>query len=257
MKTFRLLLVLLTLTSCCYTSKSNKNFLNGNVKSTTENSVSFSFNEQGVVERTPFSKIKSEFGTSNNILKKTEESLSFDEIAYTTYNYDRCNNLLRKDVTRITNDEEMNSETQYEYENNLLAKTHFESISEDWSYCASEQYTYDSEDNLILSKTTILLIDTKTKDTIEKSIQTDKYNENEHIRYSNIFDSNNPNKDKAVEYFYQGDQLIKLKEYNYKSKLTNTMRFEYKLDEMNNWIEQKTFNNDTLSFITTREIEYY
>jgi hypothetical protein len=58
-----------------------------------------------------------------------------------------------------------------------------------------------------------------------------------------------PSENDITEYFHKAEDLIKTLEYNQNDSLIATYRFEYKKDQIGNWIERYIFKNDKLNSI--------
>jgi hypothetical protein len=117
-------------------------------------------------------------------------------------------------------------EYQYDSRNNAIEVDGWNSTdSLTKTHTLKNLYEYDGKDNVINEKHFDI-------NGILTEMQTSKYNDNNHLISSEIFTKgNNPENQKLT--------------------------YSYDFDKMNNWVNQRIFNNDTLIGIKARAIEYY
>ena len=204
--------------------------------------------------RDTISVVKRNYNDRNQIVERNEDFTFSDETMNITYEYNRCNRL-EKERVKMSFDSSV-VDVDYIYKGSLLKQTISESSRDSITFEQIGLYKYNTDKKLIENSTAQLFIDLKTGDTIKNSLQIDKYNQNEVVIESEIKYQEKPTKNGRTEYFYKAEDLIKTLEYNQNDSLITTYRFEYKKDQIGNWIERKTFKNDKLNSIKMWNIVY-
>jgi len=195
-------------------------------------------------------------GKVNKIITKTYMRNKPIETITSNFSYNSKRQIL-KELTDMESDKNK-FEINYFYENDLLHFVAMKDSLEDFTFEINEKYNYDSNGKLKFRESFQLSYDFINKDTLslqkvkftydnnEKQIKADwseKYGE-----YPNMIED------------FTNDSLgnvIKTISYDKLTKILDTTfyKYEYEYDIKKNWIERKTFKNDTLFQITKRIIE--
>jgi len=148
-------------------------------------------------------------------------------------------------------------EIDYIYKDDKLSEWKSLSEFDDFIIDMNEKYYYSTENKLTKRNYQYFSLDINNKDTISQQIAVFLYDSNEvqiESDWSDAFDDYSNFK----EYYFYNDSelLVKKNKYHKISKEIDSFIFKYKYDNNNNWIERKSFENDTLKRITERKIEY-
>jgi len=161
-----------------------------------------------------------------------------------------------KEITD-TKSNKTNFEINYYYKNELLDVIKMRDTLEGFILELTENYSYDANDKLKLRESNQLAYNQIKKDTFSFQKVIFKYDKNEfqiESDWNELF-SDFPN----LKEYYKNDSLGLLQEtisFNKLTKKTDTIIYIYKYDINNNWINSKSFKNNTLDQITDRVIEY-
>jgi len=254
MNKFQAFIISLILIGCCGETELPENGLKGDVKMLTEYNARIIYDSINNPIRDTISVVKRYYNKQNQIVERNEEYTFSDETMDITYEYNRCNRL-EKELVQMSFDSNA-VDVDYIYKGPLLTKTISESSRDSTTFKQIGLYSYNSDKKLTQNTLSQLFIDLKTGDTIKNSLQTDNYNEKGILTESEMKYQEKPIQNGRTEYFYKANDLIKTLEYNQNDSLISSYRFEYKKDEIGNWIERKTFKNDKLNNIKTWNIVY-
>ncbi len=247
-------IISLLLIGCCGETELPESGLKGDVKMLTEYDIRIIYDSINNPIRDTLSVVKRYYNKRNQIIKRNQVYTFADETMDITYEYNWCNRLEKEQVKMSFDSSAV--DVDYIYKGSLLDKTISESSRDSIAFEQIGLYKYNSEKKLIENSVSQLFIDLKTGDTIKNSLQIDKYNKDEVVVESEIKYQEKPSENGRTEYFYKADDLIKTLEYNQNDSLIATYQFEYKKDQIGNWIEIKIFKNDKLNSIKMWNIVY-
>jgi hypothetical protein len=194
------------------------------------------------------------YNFKNQIIERKQKMIFDGQEMNIKYDYDRFDNLLKERVKMSFNNSTFN--VDYVYKNNILQKTTSKSISDSLEFKHVEFYQYDSQKQLIESSLSQLFIDQGNGDTLRNSKQITLYDKNRRPMKSTIKFHNRTDKNSTTKYYYKGDELDRIEEFDGNELLISKESFKYKKDKFENWIERKLFKNDTLNSIIIRKIVY-
>jgi len=152
-------------------------------------------------------------------------------------------------------EDSMTFRVYYHYKDTLISKIQSLSFLETEKIEYIENYYYRSNNNIDFREMRNLGIDTISKDTIYSQLAIFKHDINGYLIESDWTNLNNDFNKKEI--FTNDNKGFMKKEISI-NRLTNkidTTRFEYELDNNDNWIIAKSFKNDSLIQITKRIIE--
>jgi|TARA_B110000908_G_C10121295_1_gene387729 hypothetical protein len=247
-------IISLLLIGCCGETELPESGLKGEVKMLTEYNVRIINDSINNPIRDTLSVVKRYYNERNQIIERNQVYTFTDETMDIIYEYNRCNRLEKEQVKMSFDSSAV--DVDYIYKGSLLNKTISESSRDSITFEQIGLYKYNSDKKLIENSVAQLFIDLKTGDTIKNSLQIDKYNQNEVVMESEIKYQEKPSENGRTEYFYKSEDLIKTLEYNQNDSLIATYRFEYKKDQIGNWIERSTYKNDKLNNIKIWNIVY-
>ena len=247
-------IIYLLLVSCCNESELIKSGLNGKVKMLTEYDISVKSDSMNILILDTLSTVEKHYNDLNQIVERNQKYSFVEETMDITYEYNRCDQIQKENVKMSFNDDAM--VVNYIYENSLNKKSITESIKDSISFIQIGLNKYDANKKIIESTLSQIFVDLKNNDTIKNSIQIDKYDKNGFLKETVYEFSVNPEKNNRTEYFYEEEELVEIKDFDKNNSLISTTRYEYKYDDLDNWIEQKAFEADKLKTIKARIIEY-
>ncbi|CAM1366420.1 conserved hypothetical protein [Tenacibaculum litoreum] len=193
------------------------------------------------------------FGKNDQIIYQKRET-SFDnqnmKIDY-IYNSD---NQLKKEIVKMSTDS-LPLEVNYSYKNSLLFQSSsiLDKNNEKFEQIETQYYRKDKTKKM--SSMSQIYVNKISKDTITNSLVNAYYNKDEINDSIVIINLKRQGLKTKTIYQYNGSEMILAKEFNNNSLVSST-KFEYKMDEFDNWIEKRIIENEVLRTIAIREIYY-
>ncbi|WP_417237465.1 hypothetical protein [Bizionia paragorgiae] len=193
------------------------------------------------------------FGKNDQIIYQKRET-SFDnqnmKIDY-IYNSD---NQLKKEIVKMSTDS-LPLEVNYSYKNSLLFQSSsiLDKNNEKFEQIETQYYRKDKTKKM--SSMSQIYVNKISKDTITNSLVNAYYNKDEINDSIVIINLKRQGLKTKTIYQYNGSEMILAKEFNNNSLVSST-KFEYKMDELDNWIEKRIIENGVLRTIAIREIYY-
>lgn len=247
-------IISLIIIGCCKETDIANSGLNGKVKMLTQYNVSVKSDSMNSLILDTLFTVKKYYNDLNQIVERNQKYSFVDQTMDITYEYNRCNQIQRENVNMSFNSDAM--VVNYIYENSLNKKSIAESITDSISFIQIGLNKFDANKEIIESTLSQIFVDLKNNDTIKNSIQVDKYDKDGYLKETAYEFSANPEKNSRSEYFYEGEELIKIKDFDDNNSLISITRYEYKYDDFENWIERKAFEGDKLKTIKARSIVY-
>jgi len=256
MNKLKIIIILLLFTCCCGDTELLDHGLNGNVKMLTEYNITIKYDSLNSPIRDTLSVTKKYYNDRGQIIERNQNIIFPDEIIKMdiTYEYNGCNRL-QKERVKMSFDS-IATEVNYIYKNSVVEKTIAESTRDSIYFKQIGLNQYDANKKLTESSISQIFINLKTVDTIQNSLQIDKYDEDRFLTDSEFKFYKKPNKNYRSEFIYDGDELITINDFDRSDSLTLMIRFEYKTDTLSNWVVRKSFENNKLNTIKIRKITY-
>ncbi|GEM_PF-4335471 len=117
------------------------------------------------------------------------------------------------------------------------------------SYLGNYKYQYEYNEAGLQSKTFEIV------DNTILSMSLFSYDSKKQLIDESIYDDSTLVSQRTIEYDDKGN-IVKQKTKKNNSKSIYELKFEYKYDEYNNWIESKYYQNNTLRCVTNRKLMY-
>jgi len=194
------------------------------------------------------------YTNNGQITKRIQYNLFSDESMIIDFKYD-YRKRLKKEIVELVNDS-ITFTVDYYYNGKLLEKTKSEFSDKEFLSRQIGKYYYVSINKL--EKSTLLqqFIDLETQDTMTNTFELNKYNDNNQVIETILYDSLNLFRNRIFKYDYKDERIFKTTEYNQHDSLVSMTLYEYRLDKFENWIERKTIKDNELTTLIKREIEY-
>lgn len=193
------------------------------------------------------------FGKNDQIIYQKRKTL-FDnqnmEIDY-IYNSDYQ---LKKEIVKMSTDS-LPLEVNYSYKKSLLFQSSsiLENNNEKFEQIETQYYRKDKTKKM--SSMSQIYINKTSKDTITNSLVNAYYNQDEINDSIVIINLKRQGLKTKTIYQYNGSEMILAQEFNNNS-LVSSKKFEYKMDEFDNWIEKRIIENGVLRTTAIRKIYY-
>ena len=190
----------------------------------------------------------------NQIALQTRRTLFDNEQMEIDYVYDSSDRL-KQEIVKMSTDS-MPIKVNYSYKNSLLFQSSGIMDNATERFEQIENYYYRNNKTKEKSIMRQIFIDKETNDTIRNSTVITYFNTNKKIH--SILSINLRRQGQSRKSVYESDRknFIGLKEYNEKDSLLSNQKFEYKIDQFDNWTEKKIIENGTLKTVIIREIKY-
>tara|TARA_R110001583_G_scaffold192204_2_gene358479 strand:+ start:458 stop:1222 length:765 start_codon:yes stop_codon:yes gene_type:complete len=251
----RLLTLFLTICifGCCDKRELLDNGLTKSVSNLTEYTIQVKQDSTGNRFLDTLVKTKKAYNNFDKILSRYQYNIFADENIDIDFTYDNENNLIKETVG--LSKESKPIIVSYTNENSKLKSSHSESEYDDFYSKQIGNYEYSLFGNLKESTLSHLFIDKETKDTITNTFEVSDFKD-ELVTKTNFINHLKPERNRTLEYEYDCGTLTEMRTYNHKDSLISTTKYEYELDEYENWITKNSFENRNLTYIQTRIINY-
>ena len=173
------------------------------------------------------------------------------EIEYVYDYFDR----LKQEIVKMSTDS-LPFKVNYAYKNSLLFQSSgiLDNETERFEQIETHYYRNDvSKEKSIMRQ---IFLDKETNDTIRNSTVNTYFNTEEKVDSILSFNLGRQGQSRKAVYEFDGKNFIELKEYNDTDSLLSNQKFDYKMDEFDNWTEKKVIENGILKRIIIREIKY-
>ncbi len=258
MKKVLLFFLLIIISSCCNTSDRvarNEYGLKGNVKQISQYAFLKNDSLTQDLDNDTISIKKSYFNQNGKIEKIIIQYTFNGESVISDFMYDQKSNLINE-IVKSYDDSSFEVNYYNDYKDSLIISTNSTAMVDSLVFKNKTIYEYNSKDILKRSEVSRIHFDLETNDTIGNSVEIYNYDSNGYLKKARVkyLDS----LDKSEKYIYKRNcEGLLLSTKSYKSnKLISKFINEYSFDEMDNWIEMKVFQKDTLRKIFSREIVY-
>ncbi|CAM1340429.1 hypothetical protein [Tenacibaculum aestuarii] len=194
------------------------------------------------------------FGKNDQIIYQKRETLFDNQNMKINYIYN-SDNQLKKEIVKMSIDN-LPLEVNYSYKNSLLFQSSsiLDNNNEKFEQIETQYYRKDKTKKM--SSMSQVYVNKISKDTITNLIVSAYYNQdelNDSIVTINL--KRQGIKTKTI-YQYNGNKMILAQEFDNNDSLASSKKFEYKMDEFDNWIEKRIIENGVLKTIAIREIYY-
>ena len=200
----------------------------------------------------------SEFNKSGFLKKRYTYTENNKTEVISKMKYDFKGNLKSEVVTTNRNDEKIELKYQTKYENGLLVELYGTSILDDITETHSIKYFYDNDKRIIKEVVEIIAINNDETSAFSfKEIS--NYDSQEYIK-DRVIEYSRELEIEPIKYIYDRNHegaIIKVREFDNKNLLKETIDYKYKLDKKKNWINREIIIREKITSITERKIEYY
>lgn len=257
MKKIFLILTSVLFIGCCNKPKLLDNGFTKKVDKVTEYIISVKYDSlNNQVKDTLV--ITNYFYNSKDVAIKSTKEMFFSgekSIIEISFVYDHLNKL-KKEIVTLPNDT-ITAEVNYYYTGSLIQYTKSETINSEFIFYQVGNYKYHHNKNLKEISTSHIYIDVESNDTIMNRLELWKYNERGIISDGETIDYRNQISNSKFNYKYKcNGEIDELKEYNYRDSLISTEYFKYTNDTFENWTTRETFENNKVTKIRLRSIQY-
>jgi len=194
------------------------------------------------------------YNDNDQITHLNQLSLLINEKMEIDYSYNEFQKLI-KETVKLSEDS-LPFTVDYFYKDTLLDKSIAIVNYPNQKFEQIETFHYRENNTIEKKITTQIFIDLETSDTLSNSISTSFYDRNEIATKDETVNKTDPKKSRKIVYKYDNLNIIGLKEYDNNDSLLSTLKYEYELDEFDNWIERRIIENGKLDRIISREIDY-
>ncbi|MDQ0337120.1 hypothetical protein J2Z57_003582 [Formosa algae] len=198
-------------------------------------------------------KTKKTYNSLDKIISRYQYNIFADENIDIEFTYDNENNLIKETVGLSKDTEPIT--VSYTYKNSKLKSSQSESEYNDFYTKQVGNYKYGFFGNSKESTLSQIFIDKETNDTITNTFEISDF-KTELVTKTKHIDYLKPERNITLEYEYDCGTLTEMRKYNHKDSLISTTKYEYELDDNQNWITKNSFENGNLTYIKTRIINY-
>lgn len=241
---------------CCDNYEVPNSEFNSNVKMIIEHSIKVEYDSTNSLIKDTLTRTEKKYNKNNQIVELNQRTLFDNETMDIEYEYNRCNRLLRESINLSFYDK-MKTVIDYNYDTPHEVKSVGETKWDSLYFKQIGIDKYDADNRLMHSSISQIFVDLVNNDTVENSLQVDRYNKDQRVKESEFKFYTEPSKNTRTEYFYEEKELVKTKYFNQNDSLISIVSFEYEKDTLGNWIERKFFENNKLETIKTRKIVYW
>ncbi len=194
------------------------------------------------------------YRNDDQIARQTRKTLFDNEQLEIQYIYDSAGRL-KQEVVRTSTDS-LPLKVNYSYKNSLLFQSNgiIDNETERFEQIETHYYRNDKTKEKSIMKQ--VYFNKETNDTIRNSTVNTYYGTNEKVDSILSINLHKPGQNRKAVYEFDGKNFIGLKEYNERDSLLSNQKFEYKMDQFDNWTEKKVIENGILKRIIIREIKY-
>ncbi|WP_299228304.1 hypothetical protein [uncultured Psychroserpens sp.] len=251
----RLLTLFLTICifGCCDKPELLDNGLTESVSDLTEYTIQVKQDSTGNRILDTLVKTKKTYNNLDKIISRYQYNIFADENIDIDFTYDKERNLIKETVGLSKDSKPII--VSYTNENSKLKSSYSESEYDDFYSKQVGNYEYSFFGKMKESTLSHLFIDIETKDTITNTFEVSEFKD-ELVTTTNFIDHLKPERNRTLKYEYDCGTLTEMKTYNHKDSLISNTKYEYELDEYENWITKNSFENGNLTYIQTRIINY-
>ncbi|WP_272022618.1 hypothetical protein [Olleya namhaensis] len=190
----------------------------------------------------------------DQIAFQTRRTLFDNEHMEIEYVYDSSDRL-KQEIVKMSTDS-LPIKVNYSYKNSLLFQSSgiMDNATERFEQIETHYYRNDKTKEKSIMRQ--IFIDKETNDTIRNSTVSTFFNTSEKVDSILSINLRRQGQNRKSVYEFDGKNFIGLKEYNETDSLLSNQKFEYKMDEFDNWTEKKVIENGTLKRIIIRKIKY-
>jgi hypothetical protein len=194
------------------------------------------------------------YGKDDQIIHQSRKTLFDNQEMEIDYVYD-SNNRLKQEIVKMSSDS-LPFKVNYSYKNSLLFKSSGIVDNENERFEQIETHYYRNDKTKEKSIMRQIYVDKETTDTIRNSTVKTYFNRNEQIDSILSINLRKQGQNRKAVYEFNGKNFIGLLEYNENDSLLSNQKFEYKMDEFDNWTEKKIIENGDLKRMIIRDIKY-
>lgn len=248
------LLFSILLISCCNEPKLLNNGITKKATKITEYIIKVKIDSLNNKIQDTLTIIEKRYNENDQIVIRNQLNLFIDENMEIEFIYNE-NQKIKREIVKLSNDS-IDFIVNYFYKDTLLIGTRSETKNDNFQFKQIGRYKYSPNNELKDNSLKQISIDVETNDTITNTLEISEYNEKEYVTQSKLSDFIKPERNRITKYDYDCGTLKRIRKYDSKDSLISTTEFKYKFDKFKNWIQRKSFGNDNLNYIRTREIEY-
>lgn len=249
-----ILLFSISLIGCCREPKLLNNGLTKSASQLTEYTILIKRDSVNNKTRDTLM-IRNKFYNNNNQIISLHQKTLFDnEKVEIEYSYNELKKI-KKEVVKMST-ETLPFSVDYIYKDTLLYQSKAIVNYSNEKFEQIETYYYRKNNSKSKSVSSQIFIDLESSDTIRNSVSTTYFNKNEIAIKIETIHKTDLERNRKIVYKYDCQRLISLKEFNKNDSLISTLKYEYDLDNFDNWISKKIYKNKKLDKIITREINY-
>jgi hypothetical protein len=251
---FLLLLLSIFLISCSKNKKLLANGLTKKASQITEYTIRIEkdFLDKEIIDTLLISEKR--YNNNDQIIKLNQKTLFDNKKMEIDYIYDDSNKI-KKEVVKMSSDS-LPFIVNYSYKDTLIyqSKAIVNYTNKKFEQIETYYYRKNNTKDKVISRQ--IFIDLESSDTLKNAVSTTYFDKNEVAQKIETIDNDNSTRNRKIIYKYDGKNLIEQKEFNGNNSLISTLKYEYNLDEFDNWIEQRVYENGNLNRILKREIKY-
>ena len=249
-----ILLISISLIGCCEEKKTLNNGLTKKAIKITEYSIRIKNDSLNNQVRDTLSITEKRYNQNDQIINRNQQYLFDGESIEIEYVYNE-NKKIKREIVRLSLDSSKFL-VDYFYKDTLLLKTKSINKNDIFHFKQIGEYEYNADNTLKQSSLLQQSFDLESNDTIMNTLEISNYDKKQFVTESKLTDLKKPERNRTTKYDYDCGTLKKTMVFNSKDSLISKMEYKYEFDEFKNWIKKEKFENEKLSFIRTREIEY-
>jgi len=254
MNRFLILLFSIFLIGCFSEPKFLNNGLTKNATKITEYIIKIEHDSLNNEVQDTLSITEKKYNDNDQIVNRIQKTLIDNNELKIDYIYDNSNNL-KTEIVKMSTDS-LPFTVDYIYKDSVLHQTKAIVKTSNEIFEQVETYYYRKNKTKEKTITTLLFINLELSDTLRNSVSKSCFDKNEVIEKIETVHPNNTKRNIKTVYEYDCSTLIGLKHFDQNDSLLNNLKYEYKMDEFDNWIIKNIIRNDKLDTKLTREIKY-
>ena len=254
---FAILIILLHIG--CNTNKGNDLKINGDVKEVNIIKYSVKYDSLERIFYDTILKYKAILDKKGKIQSTAIKTYVNNKYRFTTisnFKYNWKGQLIQEAACNLPDSLKFN--INYIYQNRFITRGLLEkviSIDTIFGYSSFvETYKYTPNGLLSERKSTTLVKDKRTNDTISYMDTTFKYDRNGNLIESKWYDSGNKLKGKEIYSYNDKGLRISKKKFDKNGIEVESVEYKYVLDSLQNWTEKQSFKNDRIIEVQKRKI---
>ena len=193
------------------------------------------------------------FNAKNRLIKKVRIFPEIGDTATTFYEY-RENGLVLKEINLFQNVEQpIVSEFGFSKKEILNSESFYETES---YFSITKEKIFIKDTLKQKSESLRVFLDKETNDTIMKLFISTYFNDKNRILKIDTKNFLSLEESNKIHLTYKNGLIHKIEDFDNENNLSFSTIYKYELDKHQNWIKRKRFENDTLKYISHREVFY-